>query len=199
VTDPSRRLVLGQLAAGLGGAWLAAPIAELLAAHDHARHAAAVAPRAFKIFTAVEAADVEAMAAEIIPSDGSPGAVEAHVVHFIDYTLSTIGKDDDRPVYVAGLAMLQEKTRAMFPEAGRFASLSGDQRRQLLTAIEKSGFFQLVRAHTIAGFLGDPKYHGNAGEVGWKHIGFTPAFAYQPPFGDYDAEAAAGSPRQGPK
>jgi gluconate 2-dehydrogenase gamma chain len=176
VTDPSRRLFLGQLAAGLGGAWLAAPIAELLAAHDHARHAAVVVPRAFKIFTAVEAADVEAMAAEIIPSDGTPGAVEAHVVHFIDYILSTIGKDDDRPVYVAGLVMLQDKT-----------------------AIEKSPFFQLVRAHTIAGFLSDPKYGGNAGQVGWKFIGFTPAFAYQPPFGDYDAEVAAGGSGERPK
>jgi gluconate 2-dehydrogenase gamma chain len=199
VTDPSRRLFLGQLAAGLGGAWLAAPIAELLAAHDHARHAAAVVPRAFKIFTAVEAADVEAMAAEIIPSDGTPGAVEAHVVHFIDYILSTIGKDDDRPVYVAGLVMLQDKTREMFPEVAHFSSLSVDKRRQLLTAIEKSPFFQLVRAHTIAGFLSDPKYGGNAGQVGWKFIGFTPAFAYQPPFGDYDAEVAAGGSGERPK
>ena len=44
---------------------------------------------------------------------------------------------------------------------------------------------------TIAGFLSDPQYHGNFGGVGWKHIGFTPSFAWQPPFGDYDADAAA--------
>jgi len=199
VTDPSRRLFLGQLAAGLGGSWLAVPLVELLAAHDHARHAARVVPRVFQILTPVEAADVEAMAAEIIPSDGTPGAVEAHVVHFIDYILSTFGKDADRPVYVAGLAMLQDKTREMFPEASRFSSLTGEQRRQLLTAIEKAPFFQLVRAHTIAGFLSDPKYGGNAGEVGWKFIGFTPAFAYQPPFGDYDAEVAAGGSGERPK
>lgn len=196
---PSRRTFLGHLAAGFSGAWVTLSQADLLAIHEHARRAAAVAPRAFTILTPVEAADVEAMAAAIIPSDATPGAVEAHVVHFIDYILSTIGKDHERPAYVAGLAMLQDKTRAMFPDAARFAALSADQRRQLLTAIEKSDFFQLVRGHTIAGFLSDPKYHGNAGEVGWKHIGFTPAFAYQPPFGDYDAEAAAGSPGPGPK
>jgi gluconate 2-dehydrogenase gamma chain len=188
---PSRRTFLGQLAAGFGGAWLTLSRTELLAIHDHARQAATAVPRAFKILTAVEAADVEAMAAEIIPSDGTPGAVEAHVVHFIDHILSTIGKDDDRPVYVTGLAMLQDKTREMFPGTARFSSLAGEHRRQLLTAIETSAFFQLVRAHTIAGFLSDPKYGGNDGQVGWRHIGFTPAFAYQPPFGDYDAEVAA--------
>jgi gluconate 2-dehydrogenase gamma chain len=196
---PSRRTFLGQLATGFGGAWVTLSQAELLAIHDHVRHAAAASPRAFTILTPVEAADVEAMAAEIIPSDGSPGAVEAHVVHFIDYLLATIGKDDDRPVYVTGLPMLQAKTRELFPQAGRFAALSGDQRRQVLTAIETSAFFQLVRGHTIAGFLSDPKYGGNAGEIGWKHIGFTPAFAYQPPFGDYDAEVAASGLKERPK
>ena len=50
----------------------------------------------------------------------------------------------------------------------------------------------LIRATLpSAGFLSDPKYGGNDGQVGWRHIGFTPAFAYQPPFGDYDAEVAA--------
>jgi len=132
---PGRRTFLGQLAAGFGGAWLTLSRTELLAIHDHARQAATAVPRAFKILTAVEAADVEAMAAEIIPSDGTPGAVEAHVVHFIDHILSTIGKDDDRPVYVTGLAMLQDKTREMFPGTARFSSLAREHRFEVLAAV----------------------------------------------------------------
>jgi gluconate 2-dehydrogenase gamma chain len=195
----SRRTFLGQLAAGFGGAWVTLSQADLLAIHEHVRQATSTQPGRFVVFTAEQAADVTAIAAEIIPTDSTPGATEAHVVHFIDYILSAIGKDDDRPVYAAGLPMLQNKTREMFPQAARFASLTGDQRRQLLTAIETSDFFRLVRAHTIAGFLSDPKYGGNAGEVGWKHIGFMPAFAYQPPFGDYDAEVAASGSNGTPK
>ena len=39
--------------------------------------------------TAAEAADVEAVAAQIIPTDDTPGAREAGVVHFIDRALAT--------------------------------------------------------------------------------------------------------------
>ena len=33
-------------------------------------------------------------------------------------------------------------------------------------------FFETVRAHTIIGFLADPKYGGNRGYVGWKVVGY---------------------------
>jgi gluconate 2-dehydrogenase gamma chain len=38
------------------------------------------------------------------------------------------------------------------------------------------------------GFLADPSYGGNRGQVGWKLIGFEPKPAWKPPFGYYDAE-----------
>ena len=191
MTVPSRRVFLERVAAGVGGVWLGAPVADLLAAHEHARQAARATPAHFKTFTAADAADVAAMAAEIIPTDATPGATEAHVVYFIDQILSTTSGADERPVYVAGLPMLQAKTKQLFPGAAAFASLDAEARGHVLTAIESTAFFQLVRAHTIAGFLSDPQYGGNFGGVGWKHIGFTPAFAWQPPFGDYDADAPA--------
>src|SRR5262245_28271200 len=43
----------------------------------------------FSFLTGAEAADVEAVAAQIIPSDDSPGAREAGVVHFVDRALGT--------------------------------------------------------------------------------------------------------------
>lgn len=182
---PNRRTFLGQLAAGLGGVWATLSQADLLAIHEHARQAAASHPHGFVVFKPEQAADVAAMAAEIIPTDATPGATEAHVVYFIDHVLSTFGKPFV-PAYLDGLTQLQSKTRELFPTATRFATLAAAERHQVLLAIEKTDFFERVRQDTIAGFLSDPKYGGNASEVGWKHIGFTPAFAYQPPFGAYD-------------
>ena len=185
----NRRQFIGRIA-GLGSAWLGVPVARLLAAHEHAKQAARVTPGVFKVFTAAEAADVAAMAAEIIPTDASPGATEAHVVYFIDYVLST-DDTEDRPVYVEGFPVLRAKTQELHPHAASFAALDSSARVQVLKAIEDTHFFQTVRGMTIAGFLSDPKYRGNFGGVGWKHIGFTPSFAWQPPFGDYDADASA--------
>jgi gluconate 2-dehydrogenase gamma chain len=57
-----------------------------------------------------------------------------------------------------------------------------------LTAIEKTEFFELVRLHTIMGFLAKPEYGGNYNHAGWKVIGFEDQMTYEPPFGYYDAE-----------
>ena len=84
--DLSRRALLQALVAALGAvrpsAWTG--IAQ-------AARAAAVTPAAVKLafFTAAEAADVEAVAAQIIPTDDTPGAREAGVVYFIDRALAT--------------------------------------------------------------------------------------------------------------
>ena len=57
----------------------------------------------------------------------------------------------------------------------------------MIQAIETSEFFELIRTHTLMGFLGNPSYGGNRGKVGWKHIHFDDRMAFQPPFGYYDA------------
>jgi gluconate 2-dehydrogenase gamma chain len=188
--DASRRVFIGHLAVGLGGVWATLSQADLLAIHEHARQAAVTHPGRFVVFTAEQASDVQAIAAEIIPTDSTPGATEAHVVYFIDRALSTFAKSL-LPMYVDGLKMLQAKTQELFPAATRFSTLESADRQKVLLAIEKTEFFENVREDTIAGFLSDPKYGGNANQIGWKHIGFIPAFAYQPPFGAYDAEATA--------
>lgn len=195
MSDPTRRVFLGRMTAGLGGAWLGAPLADLLGAHQHARHAATLGHAApLLVLTPGQAPEVAAMAAEIIPTDATPGATEAHVVSFIDHILTTFEKDK-REAYQRGLAMLEARTRELVPDAARFSALPGEARRRVLTSIEQTEFFDLVRTHVIMGFFGDPNYGGNAGAVGWTLIGFEPAFAYQPPFGDYDAEASAPKPQ----
>ena len=141
----------------------------------------------FEFFSPEQAREIEAIAAQIIPSDDSPGAREAHAVHFIDRALVTF-EHDKQPSYTRGLEYLRRKTRELFPEAQQFSALgSGDQVR-LLHLIENTDFFEIVRIHTIMGFLSNPQYGGNSNQVGWKLIGFEESHVHEPPFGYYDAE-----------
>jgi gluconate 2-dehydrogenase gamma chain len=124
---------------------------------------------------------VESVAAQIIPTDDTPGAREAKVIYFIDRALTTFDRDK-QPLYTEGLKDLQTKTRELFPNTERFSSLTAAQQIQLLSAIERTPFFEQVRLHTIGGFFADPKYGGNAGKVGWQLIGFEDKFHWSPPF-----------------
>jgi gluconate 2-dehydrogenase gamma chain len=61
----------------------------ILASQQHAHEAAAAAtPPHLEFFSPAQASEVEAMAAQIIPTDDTPGAREAHVIYFIDRALS---------------------------------------------------------------------------------------------------------------
>lgn len=164
------------------------PRAALAAAHQHAREALQHdTPPAFEFFDAPTAAEVAAIAAQILPSDDGPGATEAGVIFFIDRALKTFDADK-APIYRDGLAELQRTRQKLFPTSERVATLSHRQQIQLVHAIEKSDFFELVRVHTLLGFLGPPSYAGNRDMVGWKCIGFEDRMMWQPPFGYYDAE-----------
>lgn len=184
----SRRHFLFRSATGLGGAWLSLHWPAILAAQDHAREAAnSPTDTAFQFFSPEQAAEVEAAAAQIIPADDTPGAREARVVYFIDRALVTFEKGT-QPAYLQGLRELQAKTRELFPQAKSFAGLTSTQQIDVLHAIEKTEFFELLRLHTIVGFFARPEYGGNYNQVGWKLIGLENAMTYQPPFGYYDAE-----------
>src|SRR5690606_31786492 len=84
---------------GFASAWFAAHYVEILSAQNHV---AAGDDRGFAFFTAEQAAEVEAIAGQIIPTDHSAGAREAHVVSFIDRALATFesGRQSD---YTQGL------------------------------------------------------------------------------------------------
>ena len=186
--NASRRQFLFGSASGLSSAWLALRWPAILAAQAHAQHAAeSDKPAAFEFFSPEEAVEIEAVSAQIIPTDDAPGAREARVVYFIDRVLTTFDRDK-QPTYKQGLKDLQHKTLEMFPNANRFSSLTPAQQIQLLTAIEKTEFFELVRVHTIMGYLSRPEYGGNKDQVGWKLIGFEEKMMFAPPFGYYDSE-----------
>jgi len=127
------------------------------------------------------------MAAQIIPSYDAPGAREARVIYFIDRVLTTFDRDKQL-AYTQGLKDLQHKTLQLFPGGKKFSALTSAQQIQLLTAIEQTKFFELVRVHTIMGYLSHPEYGGNHNQAGWKLIGFEDEMTFDPPFGYYDRE-----------
>jgi gluconate 2-dehydrogenase gamma chain len=186
--NASRRQFLLGSVSGLSSAWLALRWPGILAAQAHAERATASGqPAPFQFFSAEEAVEIEAVSAQIIPSDDVPGARGARVIYFIDHVLTTFDRDK-QPVYRQGFKDLPHRTQELFPNASRFSSLSSAQQIQLLTAIEKTEFFELVRLHTIMGFLSRPEYGGNHDQAGWKLIGFQDEMTFEPPFGYYDSE-----------
>ena len=169
-----------------GSLWLAARMPEILAAQEHAHRAAAAGAEVkLEFFTPEQSAEIEAVAAQILPADSTPGAREARVIFFIDRALTTFDKDKQK-TYLKGLKQLQKKAG----NRRRFSELSSEQQIALLKKIEKSEFFELVRFHTIVGFLASPEYGGNQDRIGWKLIGFQDSFSFEPPFGYYDRQSS---------
>jgi len=185
----SRRSFLVESFTGLNAAFVAANYPGILAAQSYVRKAtdAGQLPR-LAVFSEAQAVEIEAMTAQIIPSDSTPGAREAHCVYFIDRALATFSKDK-QPAYVQGLQQLQAKTQQLYPDASKFSALTPEQQIKTLTEIEKTPFFEMVRTHTIIGFLSRPEHGGNNNKVGWKLIGYDDSLNHKPPFGYYDAQA----------
>lgn len=184
----SRRSFLVDSVTGFNAAWVAANYPAILAAQEHVRRAAEAGklPR-LAFFTHAQAAEIEAITAQIIPTDETPGAKEAHCLYFIDRALTTFARSS-QPAYTQGLLDLQAKTLELYPDAGKFSALTSEQQIKTLTAIEKTPFFNLVRMHTVIGFLARPVHGGNYDKIGWKLIGYDDSLNHKPPFGYYDAQ-----------
>ena len=183
----SRRRFLIESVSGLGGVWVAANYPAILAAEEYVRKAAESSEAApFAFFTPEQALEVEAMAAQIIPTDETPGAREARVVHFIDRALVTFDQERQED-YTAGLAELEAATRQRFPGSSRFSDLIFDQQLQVMTDLEATPFFGLVRTHTVTGFFASPLHGGNYDKAGWELLGYDDSLSHEPPFGYYDA------------
>jgi gluconate 2-dehydrogenase gamma chain len=171
----------------LGLGWLSLHWPEIAAAHQHAQHAVAAGATTLSFLTAEEAKLFDAIAAQIVPTDDTPGAREAGAVYFADHActgfFSYAAADLRR-----GLAQCERDFRAAQPDQPGFAAASPASQKAYLTSIETTAFFGLVRTLTILGLLADPAYGGNRDGVGWKLIGFDDAHVFQPPFGDYDRD-----------
>jgi len=187
-TGRSRRSFLLSSVGSLNAAWVAANYPGILAAQNYVRKATETGqmPR-LAVFTDAQATEIEAMTAQIIPTDSTPGAREARCVYFIDRALATFARDK-QPTYLQGLQDLQTKTRQLYPDAAKFSALTSEQQIKISTEMEKTPFFEMVRTHTIIGFLSRPVHGGNYDKAGWKLIGYDDSLNHKPPFGYYDAQ-----------
>jgi hypothetical protein len=94
MSTQSRREFLLSSVSGLSAAWVATHYAAIIDAAEYAEQTARSGQAArFAFFTPDQAAEIEAMAAQIIPTDSTPGAREARVINFIDRALVTFDED----------------------------------------------------------------------------------------------------------
>src|SRR3979490_2426646 len=128
--DASRRSFLLSSGGLLTSVWIAAHWPAIAAAHHAADTTAVPAPAGFDIpqtarpaepargdfefLNPADAADVEAISAQIVPSGATPGAREAHAVYFIDRALATFFAAWSQD-FRAGLAEFQSAYRAANP------------------------------------------------------------------------------------
>jgi gluconate 2-dehydrogenase gamma chain len=186
--DYSRRMFLRVMGGALGGAWLTLDLSKVAAA-AHAAQRAQEEPGepSTAYLSQAELADVDAIAAQIIPSDGTPGAREAGVALFIDRALATFfGRL--APDFRSQLAAFRLRCQSQHPEVSSFAALSPAQQVDFLKLVERTPFFGRMRLLTLVGLFAMPKYGGNRDGVGWKLLGFEDQHIFSPPFGYYDRD-----------
>src|SRR5215471_10725398 len=125
-TPFSRRDALRSVGAALAAAGMLDWAAVARAAHE--AHEAAKSPQtsSYTLLDEVQAADVAALVAQIVPSDETPGAREAGASYFIDRALGSFFAHW-RPGFMEGLAGFQATVRQAHPESASFAALSSDQ------------------------------------------------------------------------
>jgi Gluconate 2-dehydrogenase subunit 3 len=183
----SRRSFLQASGGFLSGVWIASQWPSIAAAAHHAESMPAdVWPAHLEFLTAADAADVDAICAQIVPSGATPGAREAHAVYFIDKSLSTYFASM-APDYRLGLADFQAGFRAVDP-ANAFAAAGAGTQEAFLKTVDRTPFFEATRFLTVLGLFSSTKYGGNYQGSGWKLLGFVDQHAFAPPFGYYDAQ-----------
>jgi gluconate 2-dehydrogenase gamma chain len=113
------------------------------------------AKSSFRFFTEREARVLDAILTIVIPSDDTPGAREAAVIHYIDRQLT--GKfREHRKSYRDALARLDDAVD-----------------EKTLVASHKA-FFDLVVTHAMQGFYGNPRHGGNREFASWRMLGIPP-------------------------
>ena len=123
-----------------------------------------------RTLTPSEKTTLTAICARIIPTDESgPGAVDAHAPEYIDHALSG-PLAGSRQAYSEGLAAIDAAAQQKFKAP--FAKLPPTDQDALLTDVQDTAFFNLVRGHILQGTFCDPIYGGNANFVGWDLVGY---------------------------
>ena len=180
-SNPSRRNLLksaGIVGAAAVGSVATGNVIAAEAAPTRVSTASITVREALEVLTAEEADTLEAICDCLIPSDDNgPGAKEARAVHYIDRALAS-HNSASRHNYMVGLSAINDFARQTRNKP--FYQLLNDQQNSILLAVQTnkvpgfapsgSGFFNMLRNHTIDGTFCDPYYGGNQGFVGWDMV-----------------------------
>jgi hypothetical protein len=198
---PSRRQFLAAIGNLASAGWIAMNWPQIAAAAEHEGHAGhdmTAAHASFTTLTAVEAAEVDAIANQIVPGGATPGARDAHAAYFIDNALGSFFKDQ-LPSFRKGLTDFQSGYAARSGAGKPFSQASDAEQIAWLQEVDKTPFFAAVRRLTVLGIIAMPKYGGNHDGLGSKLIGVVDQHVWAPPFGYYDQDYAGFEPYPGAK
>jgi hypothetical protein len=199
---PSRRKFLAATAKLASASWIAMHWPQIAAAAEQADHMAhmgqGAAKTTFTTLTAAEAAEVDAIANQIVPGGATPGARDAHAVYFVDNALGSFFKEQ-LPSFRKGLADFQSAYAAKTGAGAPFSKASDAQQIAWLREVDKTPFFLAVRRLTVLGITSLPKYGGNLDGLGSKLIGVVDRHVWAPPFGYYDKDYPGFAPYPGSK
>lgn len=194
-TDKSRRDFLTKAGGLAGTSWLALNTPMLMAAAKSAGEQQA-ASAAWVNISAHEAITLAAVVDQIMPPDDLPGASEIGVVYFIDQALGSF-MADAAGMLKEGLIELDVRAREAHKRSDGFEDLSFRKQTRVLEEIDATPFFGTLIFLTHLGMFAMPSWGGNRGQAGWDLLGFDNQHAWQPPFGYYDAQAAAEDKKHG--
>ena len=179
-----RRAFLENLGGGAASAFFGASLIDLRRAGAFA--AAASPQQPWEFFTADQARLLDAVSAQIVPTDDTPGAREARVVRFADHALATFLKDR-RSQATNALKALDKFSREAKGKIPFESRETADQTAVLQAFEKKDGqSFGTLRQITMAGMFSHPEHGGNYDKIGWKLIGYEDRYSWAAPFGYYD-------------
>jgi gluconate 2-dehydrogenase gamma chain len=117
-----------------------------------------------RFFSAEDAKWIDALMAQIIPTDDVAGAREAGCLYYLDKQLGE------------GLVRYAANYRTGLPEFQKqypgFLTLSFAEQTKLLETL-KSPFFEMLVDHTMQGFYGSPDHGGNRNHASWTMLGIA--------------------------
>ena len=196
---PSRRQFLAAIGNLASAGWIAMNWPGIAAAAEHADHAGhdtTAPPTALSTLSPAEAAQVDAIANQIVPGGGVGGAREARVIYFIDNALGSFFAAQ-LASFREGLDEFESGYAARYGAGVPFSEAPEEQQIAWLHEVDETPFFTAVRRLTVLGLTAMPKYGGNHDGVGWKLIGFVDGHFWEPPFGYYDRDYAGFVPYPG--
>ncbi|WP_416907481.1 MAG: gluconate 2-dehydrogenase subunit 3 family protein [Polymorphobacter sp.] len=198
--SPSRRKFLMAIGNLSSAAWVAANWPQIAHAAQHSgQDADPDAPHStLDTLSAAQAAEVDAIANQIVPGGATPGARDAGVIYFIDNALGSFFADQ-RPSFLQGLAEFERRYAEAHGAGARFSAAPDAQQIAFLHTVDKTPFFSAVRRLTVLGLIALPKYGGNRNYAGWNLLGVEDNHVWAPPFGYYDTDYPGFEPYPGTK